>query len=470
MSIEGSSKRNYDEVSTSDDSTTKKTKLPGTGNQNNGDPDTGNPSTQNAVLPRPISNTGGHILVFKKNHSLISYGVASVQLTLDGFTSERIGTTSLMYLPVDKPFFYLSPSEYNSIIANIRGVRVKEVKCKVIMRNPRTAFETNASTSTLATLNQNKFIQYSTGLINKTRGFNTVYKFESGTNTMKPTKVETIDDPFMKKIISAMYGTDPDDWTKPNWKDGATLPCSQMNLPMQFPCYYTLYANSAQHDGKLGWPLYNHMVTKCDASTVIGTTVLDYSYKPDIGFLSAPWTPVHNGRNTTKGTNPNKFTVCNTNEMVIPNVMTINNSTTDTTVKKKINEYELFYDKQWKVLFTDNFDRYTEPFEMSQYVKRGYGAAQGGKVQPSLHVGVCSVPQLTTTNANFVPDKFTDIECTWDIETEIICEYGLPYHYSHFATPHVDLENSYMSIQNLTTADTYWENLSLFNNQFVLPS
>jgi len=107
---------------------------------------------------------------------------------------------------------------------------------------------------------------------------------------------------------------------------------------------------------------------------------------------------------------------------------------------------------------------------MSQYVKRGYGAAQGGKVQPSLHVGVCAVPQLTTTNANYVPDKFTDIECTWDIETEIICEYGLPYHYSHFATPYVDLENSYMSIQTLTTADTYWENLSLFNNQFVLSS
>jgi len=140
-------KRSGNDAPTPSGSGTKKTKLTGTGNATDGDPDTGNPSAQNAVLDRPISNTTGHVMVFRKNHSLISYGVASVQLTLDGFASERVGTTSLMYLPVDKPYFYMSPSEFNSIVSNIRGVRVREVKVKVVMRNPRTAFETNASTS-----------------------------------------------------------------------------------------------------------------------------------------------------------------------------------------------------------------------------------------------------------------------------------------------------------------------------------
>uniref|UniRef100_A0A2S2Q167 Capsid protein VP1 n=1 Tax=Sipha flava TaxID=143950 RepID=A0A2S2Q167_9HEMI len=382
----------------------KKTKLPGTGDANDGDPDTGNPSTQNAVLDRPIPNTTGHIMVFRKNHSLISYGVASVQLTLDGFASERVGTTGLMYLPVDKPYFYLSPSEFNSIVSNIRGVRVKEVKVKVVMRNPRTAFETNASTSTLATLNQNKFIQYAQGLVNKTRGFNTVYKFESGTNTMKPTKVNTVDDSFVKKIVSAMYGTDKDDWLKPNWKEGATLPCSLMNLPMQFPVYYTMYANNAQHDGKLGWPIFNQHVTKCDASTMIGKTVLNYSYKPKVSFLSAPWTPVHNGRNTTKGTNVTDFIVANTGPMVIPDVTTVN-AHTGLMQRKQVN-FELLQNSQWNQIFTDNFDRYSEPLEMSQYVKRSFGESNYGTVQPSLHVGVCAVPQLTTTNVDLVPDKF----------------------------------------------------------------
>lgn len=468
MSVSSSSvsgqKRENDGTTSSTD--TKKAKLPGTGNASDGDPDTGNPSPQNAVLDRPISNTTGHVMVFRKNHSLISYGVASIQLTLDGFDSERVGTTSLMYLPVDKPYFYLSPSEFNSIVSNIRGVRVREVKARVVMRNPRTAFETNASTSSLATLNQNKFIQYANGLVNKTRGFNTVYKFESGTNTMKPTKVNTVDDPFVRKIVSAMYGTDPDNWLKPNWKEGATLPCSQLNLPMQFPVYYTMYANKAQHDGNLGWPIYNQHVTKCDASTVIGKTVLDYSYKPKVSFLSAPWTPVHNGRNTVKGTNVKNFTIANVGPMVIPDVTTI--STDGIATRKQVN-FELLQESQWKTIFTDNFDRYSEPLEMNQYVKQSYSERGYGSVQPSLHVGVCAVPQLTTTNANFVPDKFTDIECTWDIETELVCEYGLPYHYSHFASPHVELENAYMSVYGLDAKESYWEELSLFNNQYVIP-
>lgn len=128
-----------------------------------------------------------------------------------------------------------------------------EVHCKVTMRNPRTAFETNASTSNLATLNQNKFIQYANGLVNKTRGFNTTYKFATATNTtrMKPTSLEVIDESFLKKVISAMYGTDPSNWLKLNWNDGAT--CSMMNLPMQFPCYYTLYANNTMNSGQYGW-------------------------------------------------------------------------------------------------------------------------------------------------------------------------------------------------------------------------
>jgi len=107
---------------------------------------------------------------------------------------------------------------------------------------------------------------------------------------------------------------------------------------------------------------------------------------------------------------------------------------------------------------------------MAQYVKRSFSETNYGVVQPSLHVGVCAVPQLTTTNANFVPDKFTDIECTWDIETELICEYGLPYHYSNFASPHVELESAYMTIHGMDAKDSYWEELSLFNNQYVVPS
>lgn len=119
------------------------------------------------------------------------------------------------------------------------------------MCNPRTAFETNASTSNLATLNQNKFIQTATGLINKTRGFNTVFNFGTATNPMVPTACNVIDKKFLQKVVSAKYGTKPDDWFKQNWNAGATLPCSYMNLPMQFPSHYCMYANNIQNGGKI---------------------------------------------------------------------------------------------------------------------------------------------------------------------------------------------------------------------------
>ncbi|CAI6374900.1 unnamed protein product [Macrosiphum euphorbiae] len=82
----------------------------------------------------------------------------------------------------------------------------------------------------------------------------------------------------------------------------------------------------------------------------------------------------------------------------------------------------------------------------------------------------CKVPQLTTTNANFVPDKFTDIECLWDIETELICEYGLPYTYTTFPTCHSELESTSMVVDKTTSDSMFWEELSSFNNQFISPA
>eukprot|EP00102_Acyrthosiphon_pisum_P026128 XP_016663338.1 PREDICTED: uncharacterized protein LOC103310565 [Acyrthosiphon pisum] len=80
------SKRGNDSVQGGSGS--KKTKLPGTGRQAADDPDTGNPSLENAVIPRPIHKSTGYTMVFRKNHSIISYGLASVQLQFGTFASE----------------------------------------------------------------------------------------------------------------------------------------------------------------------------------------------------------------------------------------------------------------------------------------------------------------------------------------------------------------------------------------------
>lgn len=171
---DGASKRPAD--SSAGESGAKKSKpskdLPGTGENANSDPDTGNPSIENAIIPRPLSDYGTRTMVFRKNHSFLSYGLGWAQHKLTPENVGRITTTSLMNLPVDKPWFYMSPSEFTNILP--KNSFVKLVRCKVVMRNLRTAFQTNASTSDLATLNQNKFIAKGIGLNLTTRGIKSV--------------------------------------------------------------------------------------------------------------------------------------------------------------------------------------------------------------------------------------------------------------------------------------------------------
>lgn len=164
------------ETGTSADSTTsKKSKtedsgmeLPGTGGGSSGDPDTGNPSTENAVIPRPINNLGRHTMVFRKHHSLLSYGLAWKISKVGTNSKHYLTTTSMMSIPVEMPFLYLSPAEWNWC-QNLRGLTVESINVKVVMRNPRTAFETNSSSTTLATLNQNKYLGFAKGLNITTR-------------------------------------------------------------------------------------------------------------------------------------------------------------------------------------------------------------------------------------------------------------------------------------------------------------
>lgn len=173
----------------SDGSASKKSKsdgmaLPGTGSTPDGDPDTGNPSSENAVIPRAITDYGQHTICFRKHHTFLSNELAWNIRKLGSSPNYYITTTSLMSIPVEKVWFYLSPAEFEWLP---QGSYIKELNVKVIMRNPRTAFETNATSTTLATLNQNKFIAHAEGLNLKTKGVDRHMTFSSGTESMVST-------------------------------------------------------------------------------------------------------------------------------------------------------------------------------------------------------------------------------------------------------------------------------------------
>jgi len=126
---------------------------------------------------------------------------------------------------------------------------------------------------------------------------------------------------------------------------------------------------------------------------------------------------MYSGRTQTKGTNVTSFIISDTNQAAIPNVFELD-VTTGKYVCELTGNFNILTDEKWKTLFPTNFNRYIEPIECGQYIKHGLRPSTSVKIQPSLHIGVCPVPQLTTTNANFVPDKFTDIECQWYVNTD----------------------------------------------------
>lgn len=331
------------------------------------------------------------------------------------------------------------------------------------MRNPRTAFETNSSNSNLATLNQNKFAVVGHGLINKTRGLNLVYTFDSA-NTMKPTTTKCPDDNYYGKIIAAMYGVKENDITTINTDGGATLPCSYMNLPMQLPIYYSHYMHVKRNDGKLGWQNINHFIEKIDASNLIGKKIVSYEFKPQIGFLSCPWSHIWAGRNAidNDGSALDLY-LYEMNNRTEANDIGLNVTNGKRNIINK--DTEALTENRWKALFGSDRCRYISPIDMSQYVSKGLNTLHDSSLQPSVHIGVCPVPQLTTTNAQLVPDKFSDIECTFDITCEMVCTYGMPYNYTHFASPHVELEDTYMTLQSLSADGAFTEFYSTFGNK-----
>lgn len=114
VDVSSTKKRPAEESSTSSPSKKRNMALPGTGGNHNSDSDTGNPTPENAVIPRPLDSTGGFSMVFRKNHSLLSYGLGWTIFKLARHNRVHFTTTSLMEIPVDRPYLYMSPSEFQN--------------------------------------------------------------------------------------------------------------------------------------------------------------------------------------------------------------------------------------------------------------------------------------------------------------------------------------------------------------------
>lgn len=439
--------------------------LPGTGESGGSDPDTGNPSPENSVIPRPIQSMGGYRLVFRKNHCLLSYGLAWKISRLDSTSSNYLTTTSLMGLPVEQPYFYLSPAEFDWLP---RGAICKQVKVKAVMRNPRTAFETNSTSTTLATLNQNKFIALAEGLNLKTRGVDRAMKFGSSTAAMVNQGTEEYVKAHHEKFILAAYGS----LTKqPTFTEGfSALPCSSLMLPMMLNRYFCSVSTNDTINKDIGWPNLSLYIKKGDASFLTGKTVAEYSYTPTCGLLTQPYQMRINGYfgDTVTGFANNSVTQINKSGNLLSSIVQTDLATGNMVQSdNNIIDYE---SGEWDNLAKRNGSHYMTPIEKSQYIMRGPRDAGRSHVQPSLHMGVFPVPRMTTNELKTVPENYTDIEVQWDIETEMIVEFGFgTMNMTHYDKPYlINMENAAYGPSLSADKNTYFQDqYSTINGEYV---
>lgn len=450
----------------SPDSTPKKSKsdgmaLPGTGSSPDGDPDTGNPSAENAVIPRSISDFGQHTIIFRKHHTFLSYGLAWNIRKLGSSPKHYVTTTSLMSIPVEKPWFYMSPTEYDWLP---KGSYIKELHVRVVMRNPRTAFETNSATTTLATLNQNKFITVAQGLNLKTKGVDRYMTFSSGTESMVPTSNDWISIDKQKEVIKAMYGS----LTKEcEVSEGfKNVPNSFLNLPILLNRYFAITHNTEHKD--LGWIQLNKYIEKKDASFLTGKTVANYRFKPKCGLLKEPNNQRSFGYFGDKetGFKANSITTPKNADQLLAVHREIDLE--DGIVKQsQLNLFDVDT-QEWEKLLGK--DAYYKPIEKGQYFRSGLNDKITASVQPSLHVGIYPVPRLTTNEMKIVPEHFTDVEVTWDVDCTAIVAYDYgTLNLTHYPEPFIaSVEGAHYFSSSGGLNETYYnEHYSTLDNMYV---
>ncbi len=363
------------------------------------------------VIPRPINDDSFYTKHFIKQHKFYTFGFASkiISQSIAGVTGsypshvQYFMTSSLAQIPVHIPALYMNQSEYNLLPT---GAHVKSIKVTVVQRNPVLQFETNASSSQLATLNQNKNGVFCIGLNKTGYGVDRHYTAFDSTETMIPTAQgpplygpETT--PSYQGLVSDLYGVANND------ANFATItPKHQFGMYTTLKNYWCSTTTSLDRNG---WPNLQSKIKEWDAANSVGMPICVYNYTPQMGQLKQPqkaiWTglPFRTSSTFTDGTGQNAP------EMI---TKTVNAAGIVTNLQ---------YSNTSKSAGIDTPTIYT-PIEKSQNQSVGPGGIMNGHVQPSLHVGIMPAPALSSGSltSDLSNSTFTDVRGYFDVTCEMI--------------------------------------------------
>nr|QOD39527.1 VP [uncultured densovirus] len=392
------------------------------------------------TVMRPKTVTTHEFKTFSKTHIVLANGYAT---TIQGhpdttnFANTYLAGTGLLEIPVDRLMLYMNPGELAAIQKRCPGAHAISCEVSIVQRNPRVAFETAASTSSLATLNQNKFGIKAVGL-NMNKGLRVTARKYTAFASGEPMVPEATEDASYTDIVQAMYGYD-----QSNILFNTTIPAEPFYEPLAWPNYLCCwnYGNNGTSATRLnpGWYSLAEHVTMFDMSATTGTEIMKYNYT----FKSAPLTkqidpldyfmPDQVSPDFSIGSNTHQFGKQDLSVGANANITGANEQkimlSTITTAA---------YNNE--ITLTDLIERHQQTAHVNANIPKG------NTVQPSVHIGVKSVPRLSSLNGLIRPDSWTDVQGYYEVHSTLVVSYSNPHHNTHYEDFNVGPEAEKMAV------------------------
>lgn len=381
------------------------------------------------AVPRPLHTAHNNFVIFSKVHRFLTYGLGNTVIQIqrkvsDVTYNDNFVMTSLARLPVDRPFFYINPSEFAQLPP---GSSIEELNVRVTAFTPRIAFQTNSSETALATLNQNQFILHAIGLNTSTQGVDVRPKTFKEKEPMIVDSIDEIgevkDEDLFKDYVNEFYGE----------KSMPThVPRHQFGIPYPLKNYFALVCQEYGTTDNPGYECLQSYVNEIRINGPPGE-ILEYNYKPQLGLIKQAIPAIYtgvpsalNGAATLSCPAGAGNTQYKTADFTMSNnLLTGDKETFDDTTNSVRN---------WLI---------TDPIEKSQVLHAGAFPSYRAKAQPSLHVGVKPVHSLTTANLddNLNNASFTDSQAYFVVEA--VCKVRVQYPTLRplYAAPNTSPEN-----------------------------
>ncbi|KAG8176784.1 hypothetical protein JTE90_003414 [Oedothorax gibbosus] len=386
---------------------------------------------------RPATYMEGNSMKFKKVHRVYTYGysfnineVDVPKVATENKVKSYLMETPFCRLPWDKPYFYMTPSEWHLLPST---AAVSNCNVRVKFRNCRQSFQTNVSSTTTATLNQYQDI---VTLVGANMDHDVVDGKFSGAFAHTKMRYPTFtvhDKADHIKLAQQMWGA------KENAADFTSIyPKSGIGLPILINSYMALYTDDANPE-LAGWAMLNQSMNVFDGDLAAGQYILDVNYAPSMGFLKSPPSsilrPYPGFVDKTAGSTitfslpmANKILYSARGEFILSKARTGGL----TTVQSR--------EAETREGSSTAFDYY-DTFDKSQISQIADGSNIYPHSQPSIHIGVMPFKSASAKNLVTDVEEYTDMQAYFEVEATCTVNFTFPTRYPHALRPNVHPAN-----------------------------